>query len=113
MLRNKVYFPLLFILRKIPPGERQILLSHFDKETCKYLRDFVAFVLQSKKKISAESLAPIEEAIKSSVGDFEKILTTKCQIKRRKHLSNVGGGSTCKLLSVGIPLLAQRIGKKK
>ena len=111
-LRTKEYLPLLHILKKLPPAERQIILSHLSDESCVYVEQCVAKVLKGKKRIPLNLQEQIRQCMKANEASFSKLFATRWPAIKRKTLAKVGGGPFTLLLSIGIPLLMSLLSKK-
>lgn len=109
----RAYLPLLHVLRKLPPVERQIIVSHLNDHSCEYIEVCIEKVLKSKKRVSPEVREALEKCIREHKTDVSRLFSTRSPNVKRKTLAKVGGGFLSLLLGVGVPLLLSLLKKKK
>jgi hypothetical protein len=103
--RLRKVLPFLQVLKQLRPGQRSILLSHLDNESCEMVYEAVANVLKNPKVTPAK-----RRQLKKALAPHKKCLRSLVSKKRssglkRKDLASVGGFPLGLVLSTAIPLL--------
>lgn len=104
--------PLIYILQKLSPRDRQVLISHLSDNSCKSVEACIARVLKGKKKLTPALRARLSKCIKKHHKHFDRIASARTITGKRKALARVGGGIFTLLFGVGLPLLLSLIPTK-
>ena len=109
----KDHIPLLHVLRKLPPDDRQIILSHLDHKSCGQIENCLSKVLRQKKKMNAKTREALSACMRNHSKDFETFFTARSAKTKIRALTRVGGNPLALLLRVGLPLLISLFSSKK
>jgi Mg/Co/Ni transporter MgtE len=111
-VRLRKVLPFLQVLRELRPGQRSILLSHLDDESCEMVYEAVANVLKNSKVTAAK-----RRRLKKALEPHKKCLRTLISKKsskstKRKNLAAVGGFPIGTILATALPILLDLFTKK-
>ena len=107
--RIREHIPLLHVLNKIPPAERQIILSHLSDASCVQIERCIETVLKLRKRIPKRAREDLRHCIRENQAIIQKIFSARTPGGKRKALTSAGGGIFSLLFGVGIPLLLSLI----
>lgn len=104
---NKRIYPLLDVLSRMEPADRQTLLEFINDEGCDAVTECIHNGLWNEE-IDREQRKAIKINLKKDEKRYRCILKEGCHNKRRKHLVQVGGGLGL-ILEAVLPLLKENL----
>lgn len=109
--RVRDHIPLLHILMKLSPEERQIIISHLNDSTCAQIELCMAKVLRGRKKINLSAQEELKNCVKENQSKLNKLFAARSSAGKRKALTQVGGKLYATLFGAGLPLLLNTLKK--
>lgn len=103
------HIPLLHILMKLAPEERQIVISHLNDSSCRQIETCMAKILRGKKRIDPTAREALHGCIRENESKLKKLFGARSGAGKRKALTQVGGSFYSTLFSVGLPLLVDML----